>query len=246
MHTDAQSLIPKNRVLKISGTDLRLDPRPHPFEIAHREEIAGDWVRTKALTPALFDGEVTLFRGLAINPQGVLTGHFHMVRFSTLLYWRKNPEEAMGDHLFAHGVPVTGDGRLLAIRMRNDTANPGLVYFAAGSFDRDDILPDGQLDVAGNMAREIGEETGLDLGEGTPDADYYLYRGDGFMVLYRLVRFARDAEALAADVRRHVAGQGEPEIEGPVVIDPAGPHPHGLGRQMPPFLDWFAARVPAR
>ena len=241
MPTEVQSLIAKGRFLRLSGTDLRLAPQPHPFEIAHSAAIAEDWVRTKVENPALFDGEVTLFAGLSINPHGVLTGRFHLVRFSTLLYWRKNPDETMGDHLFAHGVPVTGDGKLLAIRMRHDTANPGLVYFAAGSFDRDDITAEGRLDVAGNMAREIGEETGLDLGEGKADADCHLYRGDGFMVLYRLFHFARDAAALDAEVRRHVAGQGEPEIEGPVVIDPSGPRPLRLGRQMPPFLDWFAA-----
>ena len=47
-------------------------------------------------------------------------------------------------------------GGLVAICMGPRTANPDRVYFASGSFEREDF-PGGRLDVDFNMAREVRE-----------------------------------------------------------------------------------------
>ena len=65
-------------------------------------------------------------------------------------------------HVFAMALPVGSDGGVLAGRMAAHTANAGCVYCASGAFDRDDII-DGRFDADANMAREVAEETGLDL-----------------------------------------------------------------------------------
>ena len=134
---------------------------PHPFETANRAAIDANWLREKAANPSLFDGEVSLLARLAYRDRP-LEGACHTIRFATFLYWRKTRPWPNAEHAFAHAIPVTSDGALIAIRMGARTANPGRVYFAAGSFDPQDF-PGGKVDVDLNMAREVAEETGLDI-----------------------------------------------------------------------------------
>lgn len=64
-----------------------------------------------------------------------------------------------GLHLFAYPVLETSDGALVAIRMGAHTANPGQVYFAAGSLEPEDVV-DGRCDIEANMRREVRRRPG--------------------------------------------------------------------------------------
>ena len=65
---------------------------------------------------------------------GVLAGHCHEVNYASFLYWKRN-RAGTAEHVFAHPALVSRDNALIAIRMGPRTANPGAVYFAAGSFE---------------------------------------------------------------------------------------------------------------
>ena len=142
---------------------------------------------------------MSLLARLAYRDQS-LEGACHTIRFSTFLYWRKTRPWPNAEHAFAHAIPVTSDGALIAIRMGARTANPGRVYFAAGSFDPQDF-PGSKVDVDLNMAREVAEETGLDIAGLPRDGHYHALSGETGTIIFRRYRLGRSAEAVAASIR---------------------------------------------
>lgn len=228
--------LPRGEVVPVRVVEVRLDPGPHPFAMDNAEAIEANWQAELAANPALFDGEVVLLSQVALD-EGRLVGRCHAVRYAALLHWRKHRPQG-AEHAYAHAAIVSGDGALVAIRMGAHTANPGKVYFAAGSFEREDFS-DGLVDMDANMAREVFEETGLDLAEAVAEEGYHLYSRDGATVIFRCYRYAEDADAIAALIRAHVAAEEEPEIEGPVVLRAGEALPAGVMPHMRAIVEWF-------
>ncbi|MBN9071328.1 MAG: hypothetical protein J0H34_06915 [Rhizobiales bacterium] len=235
--------IPRGRVVPVERVEVRLDPAPHPFELGHAREIEANWQREVAANPALFDGRMVLLSALCYEG-GRLRGRCHEVRFATMLYWRRNKAAADVEHCFAHAALVSGDNALVAIRMGRHTANPGRVYFAAGSFERQDFIG-GLVDVYGNMRREVAEETGLDLADFQAEPRYYFYSGDHSTVLIQRYLTREPADAVARRIESHVAVDAEPEIQGPVVIREADDLPDGVLPHMAAIIRWhFSEATP--
>lgn len=228
--------IPRNRILPVTKANLLVDPAPHPYEIAHREAIEANWALEKAEKPALFNGEVMFFSSIRWA-DGRLDARCHTIRFATFMHWRRHRPDTTAEHLYAHAMPVSSDGALIAIRMAPHTANAGRVYFAAGSFDPLDIR-DGRLDIASNMAREVGEETGIDLAAARAEPDYYGWSGDGGTVLVRRYFLDRSADEIVEDIRSHIALDPDPEIDGAIVIRGPAHLPAGLMAHMVPLVEW--------
>jgi 8-oxo-dGTP pyrophosphatase MutT (NUDIX family) len=231
--------MPRNVILPIDRADVRLDPEPHPFETAHATEIEENWRREKAANPAVFDGQMVLLSALAHRDRR-LEGTCHAIRFATFLYWRKHRGYSSAEHAYAHAALVTADNALIAIRMGLRTSNPGLVYFAAGSFEPSDFR-DGLVDLHFNMMREVGEETGLDIDNLRRDPHYHALSEDAGTVIFRRYYLREDAEIVAAKVRQFVADDPDPEIEEPVIIGNADTLPTGLKAHMVPIVNWHFA-----
>lgn len=233
--------LPEGVLMPVDDVDVRLDGSPHPIESGNAEAIAANWRREIAARPALFDGEMVLLSRLAWHDRR-LTGLCHMVRYATFLFWRST-RAGTAAHCFAHAMPVSSDGALVAIRMGGHTINDGRVYFAAGSFEPEDFFADGRVDVAGNMAREVHEETGVELAGLPCDPGYRAVRTGEGTVIARRFFLPWTAEEIAARVRAFVAGEAEPEISGPVVIRSADDVPDGLMPHMRPLVAWhFSGR----
>lgn len=230
--------IPHGKMLPVERVEMHLDPAPHPFESMHEAAIEAGWRAEKAANPALFDGRVVLL-SQALYSEGTLSGRFHAVRYATLLHWRRHRPPEVG-HSFAHAALVSSDGLLVAARMGPHTANAGLVYFAAGSFEPLDFT-DGMIDADRNMAREVAEETGLDLGAAAPEKLLYAHASDYGIVIFRRFRFRRTAEELAHEIRAFIARQEQPEITEPVVISGPDRLPAGLVSHMKPMIRWHFA-----
>jgi len=228
--------IPRGVILPVSEVDVALDPAPHPFEAENLADIDANWLDEKAANPALFDGEVSLLARLAYRGQR-LEGACHTIRFATFMYWRKTRPWPGAEHCFAHAIPVTSDGALIAIRMGAKTANPGKVYFAAGSFDPADF-PGGKVDVDLNMAREVAEETGLKIAGLPRDPHYHALSGGNGTVIVRRYFLPQPAEAIAASIRAFVAADPDPEIEAPVIISRADQLPEGTMPYMATLIGW--------
>lgn len=228
--------IPRNRILPIAEADIVVDPAPHPYELAHREAIVANWDLEKAEKPALFNGKVMLFSSIRWADER-LDARCHTTNYATFMHWRRMRPDTSAEHLFAHAMPVSSDGALIAIRMAGHTVNAGRVYFAAGSLEPEDIKGD-RIDLAANMAREVREETGLDLGAARAEAGYHGWSSDSGTVLVRRYFLDRSADELVEDIRRHVATDPDPEIDEAIVIRNADDLPDGLMAHMLPLVKW--------
>ncbi|MEW9804982.1 hypothetical protein ABUE31_03145 [Mesorhizobium sp. ZMM04-5] len=227
--------LPLGVILPVDEIDVRLDPTPHPFETQNIAAIKRNWRREVTERPAVFDGSVVLLSEFGYD-RARLFGRCHAVRYSTFLYWRRDRVGTVA-HAFAHPMLVTRDNALVAIRMAAHTVNAGRVYFAAGSFEPEDF-PGGVVDAHGNMAREVLEETGIDISGARRDERHHALATERGTVIFRRYFLDEDADSLAARIRDFVAGEAEPEIEEPVIIRSAQDLPEGVMAHMPPLIDW--------
>jgi 8-oxo-dGTP pyrophosphatase MutT (NUDIX family) len=223
---------------RCSGIDVRLLSTRHPFEAKFEKEIAENWKTELSGNPRLFNGRVTLASAASLR-DGILQGVTHEIDFATFLFWRKMRQTEGSCHIFAFAVPVTRDAALVAAKMSNVTANPGRVYFAAGSFEKCDFVG-GQMNFVANTHREVFEETGLSLDDVPHDAEFGLIRIGAAVLIFRRYLLNDDAEAVAQAICEHASADANPEIEGPVIIR-KGEVPTGALRHMPVLLDWHFA-----
>jgi 8-oxo-dGTP pyrophosphatase MutT (NUDIX family) len=227
--------LPQDVVFAVDEAVIRLNPAPHPLA-ASRAEIDANWERETARQPALFNGEVALLSRLVLHGRR-LEGTCHIVDYATFLYWRSLRPTEQGGHAYAHAMLVTTDGALVAIRMGSETVNPGVVYFAAGSFEPVDFR-DGIADPEFNMQREVEEETGLDISGLSREPVFHALSKATGTVLFKRYFLPFDAAEAERRIRAHVATQERPEIEGPVVIRNARDVPSRLAQQMPALIEW--------
>lgn len=221
----------------VRSLDLRVLPDPHPLDLAQTCNIAQNWEREVAGNPSLFNGQIILQREICYR-EGDLTAEGHVSTFATFLWWRRQPDLTGACHLFGYPVIVSSDGALIAVEMAPNTANPGQVYFAAGSLDVSDVI-DGRCDIEGNMRREVLEETGLDLGSTVADPVLYASYRPKRLTLLRMFSFRESAEELIEKIDAFARSCEEPEIARAVAIRSGDPTLHRYGAAMLPILGWY-------
>lgn len=231
---------PEGQIFPIDGFEIRVSDAPHPFAAGREDAIRENWRAEIAANPALFDGRMLLQSDVSISRAGIFTTA-HPVSFSTFLLWRKSRPDVIGHHLFGLPVIISSDGAVIAIRMSQHTANPGKVYCAAGSLDESDVI-DGVCDLQANMAREVAEETGLDLGQAAADPRLHALHVDRIITVFRPYRFSATSEELLAVIDRHMRTDTEQEIDGAVAIFDSDPTRHPYAAFMPPVLAWIFGR----
>ncbi len=195
------------------------------------------------MKPALYDGEIALQSELRLDGDR-LVGCCHIVRYSTFLYWRMRRDAGAG-HAYTHAMLVSSDNALIAAEMGGHTVNAGLVYFAAGSFEPVDFV-DGIADLAGNMRREVLEETGIDLAHVAHEPTWQAVAKESGTVVFRRYFLDAPADEIAERIRATIAAQEEPEIAGPVIIPSADARPVRLTPQMHDLIDWHFTTPPRR
>lgn len=227
---------PENDPVRVSAIDLRLAEGPHPLYLANRQAIEENWLIEVEANPHLFNGQMVLQQSLTFS-NGAICGVANAISYATLLWWRKQPDPRGAYHLFGFAVIVSSDGAIIAIRMSDRTANPGQVYFAAGSLDLNDVIG-GRLDLVGNMRREVSEETGLDLGESEAEPHFHASHTQNRVVVFRRHYFSLSAEEIVARIERHMETDEEQEIAGAVIIRSADPSAHAYNELMLPIIDY--------
>jgi 8-oxo-dGTP pyrophosphatase MutT (NUDIX family) len=225
------------RVTPVHGLNLEVDPGPHPLELAHAEAIAAHWSHEHAANPALYNGRLILQRHMRVE-DGLVHAVGHEASFASFLWWRRQTNLAGACHLFGYPVLVAGDGALIAVEMAPHTANPGQVYFAAGSLDPADVV-EGRCDLIGNMRREVLEETGLDLRAAREDAVMYASYRPHKLTLLQMYRFEEPAEVLLDRIAEFARTAAEQEISRAIAIRSADRSAHRYGPAMLPILDWY-------
>lgn len=239
---DTEGWPPENTVFKVHSVTLRVEPGEHPFHLAERRQAQENWAMEREANPTLFDGPMVFQRTLTIR-NGIIRAVGHIVPYSTFLWWRKQPDGAGGFHVYALPVPVSSDGAIIAIRMAPHTANPGQVYCPAGSFDASDVVG-GVCDVLGNMAREVREETGLDLESAVAAPETHALHRQRRVALFRCFRFSMTADEMLARIAAHMATDEEKEIDAAIAIRSADPAAHPYSPAMLPLIAWFFDQPP--
>lgn len=208
-----------------------------PWAEANRARIAVHWAELTRANPALFNGRVLVRRrqniledigGSRLELDYVEADYASFIAFRDFGF----PDAATGN-CFALAALRAEDGGWLLGRMGAHTANPQKIYFPGGTPDPDDVLPDGRVDLAGSVVRELAEETGLTAAEVTFTDDWTAVFAGARTALMREVRVPGPAEVFRERIRAFLAREQTPEladihiVRGPADLDPAA---------MPPFM----------
>ncbi|WP_306224759.1 NUDIX hydrolase [Bosea beijingensis] len=229
-----------SRIIRLSRVDARVESYDWVFARDNEALIKAHWAEVTVDKPTMFNGRVMLQHRAAIN-DGVFEAGYFETDYAAFLTWRDlGHPGAIVRNGFAMAALRANDGAFLCGKMGDHTANAGKVYFAAGTPDRDDARPDGTLDLAGSVTRELAEETGLRVEE--------LQVGEGWTALIEQGRIAfmrevmidlpaDEARALMLERMKHLA---EEELSDIVIVrDLADTEKH----DMPPFMRSYLEHI---
>jgi 8-oxo-dGTP pyrophosphatase MutT (NUDIX family) len=222
----------------IDRLELGITPYRWRFAEARREEIDAHFAARRQAVPDLWDGRVLLMNDVAVAG-GVLRGTFFETGFADFMAWR---DWGFPDHsvvnCFAMAALRASDGGYLLGVMSQFTANPGRVYFPAGTPDLSDVSGD-TVDLRGNVLRELGEETGLGAEDFSAAPDWTAIVTGPRIALMKKVAATRPAQELRAAVLRHLATEARPELaDMRIVRSPADFEP-----AMPEFVTAYLSHV---
>jgi 8-oxo-dGTP pyrophosphatase MutT (NUDIX family) len=228
------------RIFALADLHCRHVQQDWVFEREQAAHIADFWARFQAENPACFNGRVYLQHHWRIEAGRYLADCFE-TGFAAFMAWRDlgfpGPPVRNG---FAMAALRAGDGAFLLGEMSAATANPGKIYFAAGTPDPDDRLADGTIDLAGSVLRELAEETGLKSDEVQVGAGWTCVDLPPRVAFMRAVTIDLPAMEARALMLTRMASLPEQElvdihiVRGPADIDEA---------RMPPFQVAFLKSV---
>jgi 8-oxo-dGTP pyrophosphatase MutT (NUDIX family) len=219
-------------VIPLTKLELCFEPAPWRFAEERRPEIEAHFTQQRSAKPALWNGRVLLMRRWTVDGS-IFRGAYMETDFASMLAWRDFgfPDAAIFN-CFGMAALRSADGAYLLGEMASSTANAGRIYFPAGTPEPEDVI-ENRVDLAGNVARELAEETGLSV------ADFEIGEGWTFVRVGQRIAMMRQMQAResALDLRRrildHLAHQKHSElsdihiVRGPRDVDP---------RRMPPWI----------
>lgn len=226
----------ENMVYVMDRVDVRVLPGALSYSEENRQAIAANWQKAAAANPTLFDGEIYLAPQAHLNG-GVLEAGFRRTSFATLMYWRDDRTSERPWHIFGVGVIVSAEGHLIAARMSAHNAVAGRVYFPAGSIDDKDIVGD-RADYEANTAREVREETGLDLGKAKAEPNIHLVTADRSIALFRRYYFDLSTAEILRQIEANLAAQAQPELSEIIPVTKAGMMGQATPSYVRTFADW--------
>ena len=221
----------------VTSIDIRVTAHDWPFLREAREEIARFWKDFSARRSHLYDGRVLLLHGHEWR-DGVFHGLAFETNYSAFMAWKHLgfPETGVRN-FFGMAALHTQDGAFLLGEMGAHTANAGQSYFPAGTPEPLDVHQ-AHVDLAGSVARECLEETGL----GPEDLDlrdvWTAICTGGQIAFMRDVRLVLDAQPAKARIEANLAQEDLPEFSRiHIVRRPQDAHGLTMPDFMQPFLD---------
>lgn len=200
-------------IRRVSRVEARCEPMEWAWARENRDLIEANWRRRKAQTSKLFNGRILLMSHLAFDGDLCRSTYFE-TSYDGLVAWLDNgfPDRSIANG-FAMGALRGTDGAFICGVMGAHTANAGRVYFAGGTPDRSDLRPDGSVDLAASLIRELIEETGLQESEFQVDDEWIIVRRWPTVAFLRMVTLPMTAEEGAALIRANIAREAEPELQ---------------------------------
>ena len=210
-------------ITRVAACRLRRSPRHWAWAEASRAEIEVAWADSVRSRPYLYNGVVQIMLGARIA-RDTLEADYAETDFASFHRWRSLDARDMSVRDgFGSALILSAEGHLLLGRQAAGNMNAGFAYAPGGFIDASDVRPDGAIDIEGSIAREVGEETGLDAAGGCPAG---LVREPGFLVTHVgfkvsigvIYRSALATAALVALMRQYLAAEASPELEDIVAI----------------------------
>jgi 8-oxo-dGTP pyrophosphatase MutT (NUDIX family) len=196
---------------RVTQLDLTCRPWTWPFAEALRADIDAHFAHEQAEKPKLWNGRILLARNPAFIADHLSAEYFE-ADFASFLAWR---DWGFADkslfNSFGMGALRGSDGAFVLGEMAAHTANAGRIYFPAGTPDLDD-LRDGTVDIAGSVARETEEETGLKPADYSADAHWTCVVSGSLIAIIRILNVALPGEALRARIEANLATQRLAEL----------------------------------
>jgi 8-oxo-dGTP pyrophosphatase MutT (NUDIX family) len=216
-------------IAQLYAVEIAVEPWTWSFAQARRADVDRHFAARQLERPNLWNGRVLLLHRYA-RENGVLRGASFQTDYASFLAWRDWGCPAAGVlNIFAAAALQSADGAFLLGRMAPFTSLAGQWLFPGGTPDPDDVSPGGMLDLAGSLARELFEETGLDMGVCNVEPTWTMVRDGGFVALLKRVTVNESAERLRANIMNYLASEAQPEfsavriVRGPADLDPVTP-----------------------
>ncbi len=196
---------------RVAHLDLKCGPWTWPFAAERRADITAHFASKQAEKPKLWNGRVLLGRN-PVFTGGRFSANYFETDFASFLAWRDwgFPDDSVFNG-FGMGALRGNDGVFVLGEMAAHTANAGRIYFPSGTPDLDD-LRGGMVDIAGSVAREVEEETGL-----TP-ADYRVANpwdcvvSGSIIAMIRILDVDMTGAALRRKIEANLATHQSPEL----------------------------------
>jgi 8-oxo-dGTP pyrophosphatase MutT (NUDIX family) len=196
---------------RVSALDLVVEPWEWPFAEERRAEIAAHFELKQREKPAIWNGRVLLGRNPVFSGERLSAGYFE-TDFASFLAWRDwGFPDATVFNGFGMGALRCADGAFVLGEMGQHTSNAGRIYFPSGTPDLDDIN-DGAVDIAGSVARELEEETGLVPADYESEAHWHCVYTGPALAMIRLLHVDMPGDALRARIEANLAVQRQPEL----------------------------------
>lgn len=200
-----------NDVSIVERLDLRFVPRPWPFAAQRRAEIDAHFAALQAREPRLWNGRVLLMHEHSFDG-GVLRGAYLETDFASFNAWRSWgwPETGIRN-CFGASALISADGAVLLGVMGAHTVNAGQVYFPCGTPEAKDIV-DGRIDLDRSAARELTEETGIDVSTLVSEPSWVAVSVPGEIAMIKLRHAAENAETLRAQILANLRADENAEL----------------------------------
>jgi 8-oxo-dGTP pyrophosphatase MutT (NUDIX family) len=219
---------------RVTTLDLNLLPWSWPFADARRADIAAHFAAKQRDKPELWNGRVLLARNPVFSA-GRFSAVYFETDFASFLAWRDwgFPDPGLFNG-FGMGALRCADGAFVLGEMGSHTANAGRIYFASGTPDLDDISGD-TVDIAGSVAREVEEETGLTSADYRAAPYWDCVVSGRVIAMIRILNVDISGEELRVRIEANLARQTQPELVAMHLVRHAG----DLTAAMPRFVTAF-------
>jgi hypothetical protein len=218
---------------RVTALDLGFEPRPWPFADERRAEISAHFAVKQREKP-IWNGRILLGRDPVFTGERFSASYFE-ADFASFLAWRDwgFPDAGVFNG-FGMGALRCSDGAFVLGEMGQHTSNAGRIYFPSGTPDLDDIRGNA-VDIAGSVAREVEEETGLAPADYRPSAHWDCVVSGAAVAMIRILDVDLTGEALRARIEANLALQRQPELSAIHLVRERG----DLTAAMPRFVAAF-------
>jgi 8-oxo-dGTP pyrophosphatase MutT (NUDIX family) len=196
---------------RVTTLDLSVQPWSWPFAEARRGEISAHFAAKQAEKPQLWNGRILLGRHPAFTGSSFRASYFE-ADFASFLAWRDwgFPDRDVFNG-FGMGALHCADGAFVLGEMAQHTSNAGRIYFPSGTPDLDDISG-ATVDMAGSVAREVEEETGLTSADYRAGAHWDCVVSGAAIAMIKVLNVDSSGEALRARIEATLGRQHQPEL----------------------------------